>query len=87
MTVFKPTADRMNAMIAKDGVTPSAMAEGRRILTMARLDYTIMLLVVADMVLKPSADQVGLLAVMAVVLVIGAASAFAGPGRAAAADA
>ncbi|MEZ5803874.1 MAG: DUF2269 family protein [Rhizobiaceae bacterium] len=87
MTVFKPTADRMNAMIAKDGVTPAAMAEGRRILTMARLDYTVMLLVVADMVLKPSADQAGLLAVMAVVLVIGAASAFAGPGRAAAADA
>lgn len=85
--IFKPTADRMNALIARDGPTPAAMAEGRRILKMARLDYTVMLLVVADMVLKPRPDQIGVLAVMAVLFIIGAMSALTGSGNAEAARA
>ncbi|TIW14722.1 MAG: DUF2269 family protein, partial [Mesorhizobium sp.] len=35
MFIFKPTADRMAGMIAKDGVTPAALAQGQRILNAA----------------------------------------------------
>ncbi len=75
-TIFKPTADRMAAMIAKDGVTPAALDVGRRILKIARLDYTIMLIVVADMVLKPTSGDTAILATMAVVFVAGLFAAF-----------
>ncbi|MEZ5782764.1 MAG: DUF2269 family protein [Rhizobiaceae bacterium] len=85
--VFKPTADRMNASIAKDGVTPAVMDEGRKILRIARLDYTIMLLVVVDMVLKPTGDDFALLAVMGLLLVAGIVAAFGTGARSAAAQA
>lgn len=85
--IFKPTANRMNALIAKEGVTPAALAEGRRILRIARFDYAVMLVVVADMVLKPRLDQVGVMAVMAAVLAAGAVSAFGAAGRTAEAQA
>ncbi|TJV28319.1 MAG: hypothetical protein E5X87_35395, partial [Mesorhizobium sp.] len=61
MFVFKPTADRMAGMIAKDGVTPAALAQGQRILSAARLDYSVMLVIIADMVLKPTLNDVTIL--------------------------
>lgn len=78
--IFKPTADRMNALIAREGITPAALAEGRRILKVARFDYTVMLLVVGDMVLKPALDDAGTLTVMSALLAAGAALAFGGRG-------
>ena len=78
--IFKPTADRMGEIIARDGVTPAVLVEGRRILKVARFDYTVMLIVVADMVLKPASGDFGILAVMAVMLVAGTFAAF-GPSR------
>lgn len=74
--VFKPSGERMAAAIAKDGVTPAALAEGHRILKIARFDYAVMLVVVADMVLKPTAADTGILAAMAVILAAGAAATF-----------
>ena len=50
---------------------------GRRILRVARFDYTVMLIVVADMVLKPTSGDTGILAAMVLVLVVGAVAAFA----------
>jgi hypothetical protein len=74
--IYKPTADRMAAMIARDGVTPAALDVGRRILKIARLDYTVMLIVIADMVLKPTSGDTAILATMAVVFVAGLFAAF-----------
>ena len=74
--IFKPTADRMGAMIARDGVTPAVLAEGRKVLKAARFDYSVMFVVVADMVLKPTSGDTGILAAMALVLLFGAAGAF-----------
>jgi len=85
--VFKPTADRLGAMIAKDGVTPAVLAEGRRIMKIARFDYAVMLVVVADMVLKPTMADTVILTVMALVLAIGAAAAFGNFGDKAEAEA
>lgn len=76
--IFKPTADWMAAIIASDGVTPAALDQGRRILKVARFDYAIMLIVVADMVLKPTLSDVATLSVMAAVLAVGVWAAFGG---------
>jgi uncharacterized membrane protein len=78
MFIFKPTADRMAGMIAKDGVTPSALAQGRRILVAARLDYSVMLVIIADMVLKPTLNDITILGCMALVLTTGIALALGG---------
>lgn len=74
--IFQPTADRMAAIIAKDGVTPAALEQGRRILKVARFDYAVMLVIIADMVFKPTLSDLPVLAVMALVLGGGAWAAF-----------
>ena len=81
MFIFKPTADRMAAMIARDGVTPAALAQGQRILSAARLDYSVMLVIIADMVLKPTLNDVTILGCMALVLTTGIALALGGTRR------
>lgn len=85
--VFKPTADRMAALIARDGVTPAVLDNGRRILKVARFDYAVMLVIVADMVLKPTPSDMPVLLAMAAVFGLGLWSAFDGlrPAQAAAA--
>ncbi|TGP53672.1 DUF2269 family protein [bacterium M00.F.Ca.ET.230.01.1.1] len=76
--VFKPTGERIGAMIAKDGVTPAALAIGQRMMKWARLDYAVMLVIIADMVMKPTLHDIGILAGMAMVVALGAAFAFGG---------
>jgi hypothetical protein len=78
MFVFKPTGERMGAMVAKDGVTPSVLAIGQRMMRWARLDYAVMLVIIADMVMKPTLHDIGILAGMAVVIAAGATLAFGG---------
>ena len=78
MFIFKPTGERIGAVIAKDGVTPAALAIGQRTMSMARFDYAVMLAIIADMVLKPTVHDIGVLAGMAMVLAAGAALAFGG---------
>ena len=81
MFIFKPTAERMAGMIAKDGVTPAALAVGQRMMSVARFDYAVMLVIVADMVLKPTAHDLAVLAGMALVVAAGATLAFGGSRR------
>lgn len=78
MFIFKPTGERIGAMIARDGVTPAALAIGQRMMRAARFDYAVMLVIIADMVLKPAIHDTGILTGMALVLVAGAALAFGG---------
>ncbi|SFO47001.1 Predicted integral membrane protein [Mesorhizobium sp. NFR06] len=78
MLVFKPTGERMGAMIANEGVTPVALASGQRMMNWARLDYAVMLVIIADMVLKPTLHDIGILAGMVTVIALGAALAFGG---------
>jgi uncharacterized membrane protein len=75
--IFKPTADRMGEIIAREGMTPAVLTEGRRILRVARFDYAVMLIIVADMVLKPTSGDTAILAAMLLVLVLGTVTAFA----------
>jgi len=81
MFMFKPTADRMGQMIARDGITPAALGHGQRILNAARFDYSVMLVIIADMALKPTKHDVVVLACMVLVLVAGATLALGRPRR------
>ncbi|TSE03722.1 DUF2269 family protein [Mesorhizobium intechi] len=81
MLIFKPTGERMGAMIANEGITPAVLAIGQRMMSAARFDYAVMLVIVADMVLKPTARDIGILAGMALVIAAGATLAFGGNRR------
>jgi hypothetical protein len=78
MLVFKPTGERMGAMVAEQGITPAVLAIGQRMMKWARLDYAVMLVIIADMVLKPTLHDIGILAGMAMVVALGAALGFGG---------
>jgi uncharacterized membrane protein len=76
ITIIEPGGRRVGEIAARDGgMSPAAVAAARRMLTLARVDYVVLLLVVADMAMKPTADDVGLLVVMALLLVAGVAYA------------
>jgi len=70
-TVLGPLSERISAMIEADGFTDTARAESERLLTLARLDYVVLFLVIFDMAVKPTGDDVGVLVFMALVLVVG----------------
>jgi uncharacterized membrane protein len=75
LLVIKPRGEKIGRMIehARGTMTPEAMLEGRKLLTLARIDYVVLFLVVLDMVVKPTGDDVGLLVAMAAILVVGVA--------------
>lgn len=76
--VFKPSADRMKEMLAREGISPAAIASARRILQIAKFDYTVMLIIVSAMVLKPSASDTPILAGMALAFAAGCVLALGG---------
>ena len=64
--VMKPGSERIAAMVERDnGFSAEATLATRRLLTKGRADIVVIYLVVAIMTLKPTSDDVGLLAVMA----------------------
>ncbi|TIS59171.1 DUF2269 family protein [Mesorhizobium sp.] len=79
--VFKPTADKMLAHIEKEGVSPAAMHLARRMLAFGKIDYAVMLVVVADMALKPTLNDTAILGGMVMVLAAGVAMALGGARR------
>jgi uncharacterized membrane protein len=90
LTVIRPRAERIAAMIDRDGgrLTPVSLAEARRLLALGRIDYVVLFLVIAVMAVKPTRDDVGLLIAMAAILAgglawaINAAQSVSAPGEA-----
>jgi uncharacterized membrane protein len=74
---LRPYAMKVKAL-ADAGDLSGAAAEGRRMLRISRFDYTMLFMVVADMVFKPQLGDWWLLGGMAAILVVGAAI-FLGP--------
>jgi uncharacterized membrane protein len=69
--VLMPIAKRVAGALERDGeMTPESAAETARMFRLARIDYTVIGIVIADMALKPTADDVGTLLAMAAVLAI-----------------
>jgi uncharacterized membrane protein len=74
IAVIRPRAERIGALMEEEGgLGPRAAAEARKLLIISRIDLVVLFLVVADMVIKPTGDDVGTLVVMAVLLVAGVA--------------
>ena len=77
---IKPLGDRMAAMADRDGPTPAVVVQCRDMLAFIKFDAVMLLTVVADMVLKPHADDWVTLLVMGLVA-IGAGVIFLAPLR------
>ena len=75
--VLEPKGKAMAEAMAA-GNEAEALRQGRTLLSASKFDYTVMFLVVADMVLKPGYTDFVLLALMVLVLVAGAVL-FLGP--------
>lgn len=74
LLVMKPSSERIAALFARDGgMSAEATLEIRKLLAKGRVDTIVLYLVVAVMVLKPTADDVGILVAMAAVVVLGLA--------------
>jgi uncharacterized membrane protein len=73
ITVFEPLGKQISELLAS-GRTDEAMTIGRKLLRIAKFDYTVMLVVIADMVLKPNWTDFPTLSVFA--LAIGAGAYF-----------
>ena len=74
---IKPQSEKIAGMIERDGgMTPTSLVLARRMVVFGRLDYVVLYLVVADMVAKPTRDDVGLLVAGAVIVL--AATAYFG---------
>jgi uncharacterized membrane protein len=72
LLVMKPRGDAIAEMRRREGrMTPAATYEARRMLVLGRTDYLVLGLVVIDMAIKPSGDDVGVLVVMALLLLAG----------------
>jgi uncharacterized membrane protein len=67
---IEPKGKQVAALVAA-GDMQGAVTEGRKLMSVAKFDYTVMLLIVADMVLKPVWTDFVVIAVFAVVLVAG----------------
>jgi uncharacterized membrane protein len=73
--MIKPASERIGAAMEREGgrLTPELRTDIRKLIVMARLDYVVLFLVIADMVIKPIGDDVGVLIGMAVILIAGIA--------------
>jgi uncharacterized membrane protein len=66
--VAKPVSERLAAMLERDGLTPQAILEIRKLLAMGRADSIGLYAVLTIMALKPTGDDVALLVVLAAAL-------------------
>jgi uncharacterized membrane protein len=71
--VMKPGSEKLAAIMERDGMSAEAEIETRKLLTKSRFDTVVLYLVVAVMVLKPTADDVGILVAMGAIVLGGAA--------------
>lgn len=71
--VLEPRAKKIAALTEANGgvMSPGAILEARKLLMLMRIDYTVLWVVVADMTLKPTGDDAGLLVLMAAAVVAG----------------
>jgi uncharacterized membrane protein len=73
--MIKPASERIGAAMEREGgrLTPELRTDIRKLIVMARIDYVVLFLVIADMVFKPTGDDTALLIGMAALLVAGVA--------------
>ena len=71
IVVFEPLGKQVSALVAEEKFD-EALVKGRTLLRVAKFDYTVMLVVIADMVLKPYWTDFTILGLFAAILAAGA---------------
>jgi uncharacterized membrane protein len=73
--MIKPASERIGAAMEREGgrLTPALRTDVRKLIVMARLDYVVLFLVIADMVVKPTGDDAAVLIAMALIAIAGVA--------------
>src|SRR3954471_4993470 len=72
--VLGPRAEKVAERYEESGgMTPEIAGDMRGVLLLARIDTVVLFLVVADMVIKPTGDDTGVLIAMVAVFLVGAA--------------
>lgn len=67
--LLRPRADKVGAIIAKGPMNAEAMATGHELVTIAKFDYVMLFVVVADMVFKPTLNDWVVLVLMAAAII------------------
>ena len=80
--VLGPRSEALGAQLEAEGMTPEVAGKIKQLLTLARIDLVVLYLVVADMAIKPTGDDAGVLVAMALIAV-GAVALFTSQARAA----
>lgn len=70
IAVIKPGADRITALIARDGLSPDIIERCRHLIAIGKFDFILMFLIVATMVFKPATDDYAILATMVGIIVV-----------------
>ena len=70
IAILEPRSEKVVALVAKEGVTPAVVEQGREILRIAQFDMAMLFVVVADMVIKPAFENYIVLLVMVVAILI-----------------
>jgi uncharacterized membrane protein len=68
---LKPRGEAIGAIVAREGISPEAVAKGRQLAVIGRIDAVVLFLVVAVMALKPTIHDLGVLAALAAALILG----------------
>jgi Predicted integral membrane protein (DUF2269) len=71
--VLRPRSEAVMKVVGAEGYSDRAVAMGSDLLAIAKFDFTMLFVVVADMVMKPSLNNWVTIAVFAIVLVAAAA--------------
>jgi Predicted integral membrane protein (DUF2269) len=74
--ILGPRAEALGERLEREGMTPAVGVAIKQFLTLARIDLVVLYVVVADMAIKPTGDDVGVLIGMALIVI--AAVAFFG---------
>jgi uncharacterized membrane protein len=73
--MIKPASERIGAAMEREGgrLTPALRTDIRKLIVLSRLDYVVLFLVIGDMVVKPTGDDVAVLIGMALIALAGVA--------------
>jgi hypothetical protein len=73
--MIKPASERIGAAMEREGgrLTPALRTDIRKLIVMSRLDYVVLFLVIADMVIKPTGEDAAVLIAMALIAIAGVA--------------
>ncbi|HTV70682.1 MAG TPA: DUF2269 family protein [Rhizobiaceae bacterium] len=69
---IKPVGEKIQALVETEGMSPAVLEMGRRLTRVARFDYAVMVVIIADMVMKPGWGDYAILGAMAAWLILAA---------------